>query len=41
MAVVNSNVELNIVSFNIKGFNQCFSVVSDLVEQYKPDLFHP
>ena len=39
MAVVNSNFELNIVSFNMKGFHQGFSVVSDLVEQCKPDLF--
>ena len=37
MAVVNSNFELNIVSFNMKGFHQGFSVVSDLVEQCKPD----
>jgi len=39
MAVVNSNFELNIGSFNMKGFHQGFSVVSDLVEQCKPDLF--
>ena len=39
MTVVNSNFELNIVSFNMKEFHQGFSVVSDLVEKCKPDLF--
>ena len=39
MAVVNSNFELNSVSFNMKEFHQGFFVVSDLVEQCKPDLF--